>query len=159
MRLKKKVKYTLYITLLVIIIIIFNASVSFPSYNAKSLEAYLNNNIAQKTDGGIITDAYKIYGGNDQEMYLWYGFEVWNREQQDIEAGASLPVVIQLNDQNEPISHEIPEDGSNYTNSMKELFPLYVRIRMNDTDMPGSIRHSIDMQQDSLPPSDDDESA
>lgn len=158
MRLKKKVKYTLYIILIVIVIIIFNASVTFPSYNAKSLEAYLTEQIAWKNNGGTITDAYKIYGGSDQKLYLWYGFEEWNREKQEIESGASLPVVIRLNDQNEAVSHVIPEDGSNYTDSMKELFPLYVRIRMNHSGMPGSIRHSIDMQQDALPPLDEESS-
>ncbi|PPA69794.1 hypothetical protein [Jeotgalibacillus proteolyticus] len=159
MRLKKKVKYNLYGIALATVLLAINLLVPTPSYQTASLERYLEENIAWNNTGGVITDAYKIYGEKEDELYLWYTFEEWNRENQDIEAGASLPVVILLNEQEEAVGHKVPDDGSNYTNSVKELFPFYVRVRMNHDGVPLSLRQSINIQQKALPPVEEEEAA
>ena len=50
------------------------------------------------------------------------------------ESGFSIPYRFTINEQNKEIKvlkEEIPEDGEDYGKSLKKLFPLKVRIRLN----------------------------
>ncbi|KIL52843.1 hypothetical protein [Jeotgalibacillus campisalis] len=156
MRLKKKIKYVLYALVTGVLILLFNLFFQVPDHQTRSVKKYLETNVAWNNQGGVITDGYKIYGGKDGELYVWYTFEEWNREKQQIDSGASLPLVILLDEENKAAGHKRPADGASYEESVKDLFPFYVRARMNHDTAPASIRQMISAQQEKLPPEEEE---
>ncbi|MEW9500967.1 hypothetical protein [Jeotgalibacillus marinus] len=158
MRLKRPAKYGLYMIILSLLILVFNLLFLLPKYDSASLDSYLEEKIAWKNEeDSVITDAYKIYGGNENELYLWYEFEEWNREKQEVVARGSSPMVVLLNEQREAVGHTTLRDGDEYVNNMKELVPFFVRMRMTTGDVPRSIEHAIEIQQADLPPEEEEE--
>ncbi|MGD7044576.1 hypothetical protein [Jeotgalibacillus proteolyticus] len=157
MRLKKKVRFGLYAFMAGILILLLNLFFQVPAHQADSVESYLKKNVAWNHHGGVITDGYKIYGGNEGELYVWYAFEEWNRETQQADSGASLPLVILLDSENQAAGHKKPADGASYHESLRELFPFYVRVRMDHDTAPPSLQQMIRDQQKNLPSEDEDE--
>ncbi|KIL49554.1 hypothetical protein [Jeotgalibacillus soli] len=151
LRLKRPVKHGLYIIgAAITAIIVINGYFSSPSYQSEALHTYLEKEIAWKNHNGVITDAFKIYGSTDDELYLWYLFEEWDVDNQTVKSAASLPLIIELNNRGEAIGHKIPEDGALYPESMKELFPFHVSVRMPKNGAPSSIVQAVKMQQEDL---------
>ncbi|WP_404407494.1 hypothetical protein [Jeotgalibacillus malaysiensis] len=147
MRLKKSAKIGLtVISLTTAAIIAVNIFASIPEYNANSASAYLKKELAFVNNQGEVTDSYKVYGGNEEELYIWYAFEEFLPEENDTGSGASLAVKL-LMENGRITGHEVPEEGELYEDSMKELFPWHVRWRMPSGDVPSSIEKEIDIKQ------------
>ncbi|WP_227394622.1 hypothetical protein [Jeotgalibacillus aurantiacus] len=149
MKLKKSAKRGLWVigtTLLVIIAL--HTFVGNPSFNHAVAEEYLENEIAWTNEGGVVTDAFKVYGGNEEEVYIWYAFEEFITEKNDIGGGASIAVKLIVED-GIVTDHQIPEDGSLYMESMKELFPFHIRWRMPQA-IPLSLEKAIELEQSAL---------
>ncbi|TFD99885.1 hypothetical protein [Jeotgalibacillus sp. R-1-5s-1] len=149
MKLKKSAKRGLWVIgISVLAIFVLYVFVGTPSFDHAEAEEYLENEIAWTNEGGVVTDAFKVYGGNEEEIYVWYAFEEFITEQNDIGGGASIAVKLIIED-GIVIDHQIPEDGSLYTESMKELFPFHVRWRMPQA-MPLSLEKAIALEQAKL---------
>lgn len=147
MRLKKSAKTGLtVITLTTAMIIAVNVFASIPEYNADSASAYLKNELTYANNHGEITDSFKVYGGNEEELYIWYAFEEFLPGENETGSGASLAVKL-LMENGRVTGHEVPEEGELYEDSMKELFPWYVRWRMPSGDVPLAIEQEIDIKQ------------
>ncbi|MFB1082921.1 hypothetical protein [Jeotgalibacillus sp. JSM ZJ347] len=147
MRLKKSAKTGLtVITLTTAMIIAVNVFASIPEYHADSASAYLKKELAYVSGQGQVTDSFKVYGGNNGELYIWYAFEEFHAEENETGSGASLAVKL-LMENGRVIGHEVPEEGELYEDSMKKLFPWYVRWRMPSGDVPLAIEQEIDIKQ------------
>ncbi|MDZ5713226.1 hypothetical protein [Jeotgalibacillus haloalkalitolerans] len=150
MKLKKSAKTGLIvISLSTAAMIAVNMLVSVPDYEHESASAYLEKEVAFTSNQGEVTDSFKVYGGNDDELYIWYAFDEFLAEENETGSGASLAVKL-LIENGKVVGHELPDEGELYEDSMKELFPWHVRWRMPRGDVPSSIEREIDIQQTSI---------
>ncbi|AJD90069.1 hypothetical protein JMA_07520 [Jeotgalibacillus malaysiensis] len=147
MKLKKSAKIGLtVISLTTAAIIAVNMFASIPEYNADSASDYLKKELAYVSNQGAVTDSFKVYGGNEEALYIWYAFEEFLPEKNETGSGASLAVKLLMED-GRVTGHEVPEEGELYEDSMKELFPWHVRWRMPDGEVPLSLEKEIDIKQ------------
>lgn len=147
MRLKKSAKIGLtVISLTAAAIIAVNMFASIPEYNADSASGYLKKELAYMSMQGEVTDSFNVYGGDENELYIWYAFEEFLPEENETGSGASLAVKL-LMENGKVTGHEVPEDGALYEESMQELFPWHVRWRMPRGEVPLSIEQEIEIKQ------------
>ena len=147
MKLKKSAKNGLIvIALTTTIIMTVNLMVSVPAYNGASASDYLEREVAYTNNQGEVTDSFKVYGGNENELYIWYAFDEFLAAENETGSSASLAVKLLL-ENGKVVGHEVPEEGELYVDSMKELFPWHVRWRMPHGDVPSSIEREIEMEQ------------
>ncbi|TFE02040.1 hypothetical protein [Jeotgalibacillus salarius] len=150
MKLKKSAKIGLaIISLSAAALITVNAMISIPSFDHEDASSYLEKEVAEVNRQGVVTDAFKVFGGNDEELYIWYSFEEFLVEKNDHGTSGSLAVKLFM-ENGKVIGHELPAEGELYTDSMKKLFPWHVRWRMPNGDVPSSIEREIDIQQSAI---------
>ncbi|MBM7579531.1 hypothetical protein [Jeotgalibacillus terrae] len=147
MKLKKSARNGLIvIALSTAVITVVNLMVSVPSYNGDNASAYLEKEVAFTNNQGEVTDSFKVYGGNEDELYIWYAFDEFLAAENETGSSASLAVKL-LIENGKVVGHEVPGDGELYVDSMKELFPWHVRWRMPRGEVPLSIEREIEMEQ------------
>lgn len=100
----------------------------------ESLTKYIENktdDICEKTNNRSY-NAFEILGVNEDEVYIW----LLKANDKDV---VSVPVQLKVNDDFEVISHKYPNDGDDYKEELKDLFPKRV-IKKMDNGQNGYIK-------------------
>lgn len=83
--------------------------------------------IVSNFNNGEIYTAFEVLGTSEDEIYLWVLQETSTGE------GASVPVLINANRENEVLSiegYKMPGDGDMYGEDIKKMFPKYVQKKI-----------------------------
>jgi len=77
------------------------------------------------------------YNNDKLEVYVWVMFSEYDTSNGNFKeySGYSIPHVVTVNtkdDKFEIISSKIPKDGSEYSKSIRDMFPLTIRIQISN---------------------------
>jgi hypothetical protein len=116
-------------------------NMSFAEDNIKVIQEYLTAGHA-KSDNAESFASFRIYGysfisDEKVEVYLWVLEEIYFPQQGRVvkESGSSMPCLVTVDLTNggfTVIGKQFPRDGSLYAQDMKEIFPAWVRYRLNN---------------------------
>lgn len=111
----------------------------------KERKQYLEQQLMSPQFGGTVYCAYEQadeeWEGNQGKWYGWV-FCLEFLEDGSEGAGVSLPVVLDLERTEKEVKvtgHAVPEDGSDYEQSMRRLFPKQVREQLSQ--LQGDVDH------------------
>ena len=114
---------------------------SFAEDNINAIQEYLTGGYA-KPDNAEKFASFKIYGysfvsDEKVEAYLWVVEDTFFPQQGKIvrESCSSTPCLVTVdisNDGFKVIGKQFPRDGSLYRQDMKEMFPAWIRYRLNN---------------------------
>ncbi len=124
----------------------------------KAISDYIINKTAYKAIGGTVFEAHELYGTEEKQggivAYVWSYQQEYLSEKGVLQKGAasSTPMVLILNrDTNEKYTvkeHKTPQDGGNYTSSVKQLFPEkyqeMIMIRSNVNTLEQIVRQKAE---------------
>lgn len=104
-----------------------------PHYYSSEKYAEVNNDI---TDFKVFTDIAQlgIKQKNDEfYVYVWALVESYYVQDGKVvgNSGSSMPYQFTIKN-DEIVDYEIPEDGSYYAKSIKRIFPIDIRVKLND---------------------------
>ena len=101
-----------------------------PKYFSENKDSEPNYNIS---DFQVFTDIAKLgikEKGKDTYVYVWALVESYYVQDEKLinNGGYSIPYKFVIRN-NEIVDYKIPSDGSEYTNSIKKIFPIDIRIK------------------------------
>ena len=116
-------------------------SMSFAEDNIKAIQEYLTGGYANP-DNAEIFSSFRIYGcsfvsDEKVEVYLWVLEDTFFPQRGKIvrESSSSTPCLVTVDISNngfKVIGKQFPRDGSLYRQDMKEMFPAWIRYRLNN---------------------------
>ncbi len=92
--------------------------------NRDAIERYLENFLIEPSFGGVIFSDYHKIGSAGRSIFVWAYISEYYQEDGEIKQGTavSLPVSLTLSQLSDVVDHKVPEDGSLYKESVKDIF-------------------------------------
>ncbi|WP_026690117.1 hypothetical protein [Alteribacter aurantiacus] len=112
-------------------------SIPLSMEDEKAVENYLSETVMFRSNDGTVESTFKVLGSDKSrgEIYLWAHMNEYYEDGNDRFQGGgwSLPVVlfVNVNEQNIYIKgYDVPGDGSEYSEGIKNLFPKDLHNRI-----------------------------